>query len=478
MGLISKLEDKLSGSDKNDEQKKLEKQQLGSTQQGMDYGQQGGMSSGTSNTMSGGRASELQHPIGSTSGKGSGIVGGTAVTGGAGSEALAGSGSHGYGREGNVSSTSDQLRDTHLGSSTGSDGPRQPFNPYSSKGQQIAANADPGPAGGYGASQNRAEAGDYGSRRSAEDPEVRRTQGGGVSNNMTDQSFVTGPHSQLENRDAVPTAGGHRVGSGATSNMPGSYDTYDNSPSSQHHYGRDAALAGGAGAAGYGTYEATKGRDNGPAPNTAGPHKSDMMNKIDPRVEADPSKSNYARDSAVSGVSGADQYKGQSTKSSTTYPDSTTSSSYEQPGVDRRTYDHDTASKYGQDVSYMNRPTADTPLTQSKDFSERHPHSSTAGVLGAGAGAGALGATALSHKEGDVSEARTVPGGYASQNPSTMQTTSNTQPSVTKSTTSPTTRSDDHETRGSEQAKRMGGAYEAGYRDGYRDAMAHKASQV
>jgi hypothetical protein len=61
---------------------------------------------------------------------------------------------------------------------------------------------------------------------------------------------------------------------------------------SQHHYGRDAAIAGGLGAAGAGAYTATrdhKGDSTGPASETIGPHKSNAANIIDPRVQPDPS---------------------------------------------------------------------------------------------------------------------------------------------------------------------------------------------
>ncbi|KXT07204.1 hypothetical protein AC578_2320 [Pseudocercospora eumusae] len=52
----------------------------------------------------------------------------------------------------------------------------------------------------------------------------------------------------------------------------------------ESHHGRDAALAGGAGAA----YAATRDRnDTGPAPNTIGPHDSDVKNVLDPRVKPD-----------------------------------------------------------------------------------------------------------------------------------------------------------------------------------------------
>lgn len=101
---------------------------------------------------------------------------------------------------------------------------------------------------------------------------------------------------------------------------------------SKSHMGRDAALAGGAGAAGVGAYEASK--DTGPASKTIGPHdsnvanimdprvqpepekmkestttgpySSDMANKADPRVQADPAKeTHYGRDAAVAGGVGA-----------------------------------------------------------------------------------------------------------------------------------------------------------------------------
>ncbi|KAF2161591.1 hypothetical protein M409DRAFT_58984 [Zasmidium cellare ATCC 36951] len=464
MGLLDKIEDKLGGSNKHEEQR-LEQQQQGTT---ATHGNHGRTSHDTYNTTIGDRLSDRQHPISSSTGQGSGIVGGTAVTGGAGSEAL--TGSHGYGRDDGISSTSDRLRDTRLGGNTNPDGPRQPFDPYSSKGQQIAANAGSGNT--YGASTGRAEAGDIGSRRNVDDPEVRRTYGGGVSNG---KDLKTGPHHHLENRDAVPTAGGHKVGAGATSNLPGSFDTYDNSPTThgQNHYGRDAALAGGAGAAGYGAYETTHGRDStGPAPNTAGPHKSDLLNKVDPRVDANQSRDNtYGRDTGV----GSDKYHAQTTS---THPGSTTTS-HGTSGIDRRTYDTTStnAGNYGQDVNYGNRPSADTPLTQSKDFTERHPHGTTAGAAGVGAGAGALGGSALSHRQGDSSDTRNVTGGNYTGQSSTLGHGSS-QSGSTGVLSHGTLGSDDHSLRGSELAKRMGGAYESGYRDGYRDALAHKGPQV
>lgn len=111
---------------------------------------------------------------------------------------------------------------------------------------------------------------------------------------------------------------------------------------SQHHYGRDAAVAGGIGAAGVGAYEYgqhghqagstqqdpasfTKGPHQSNAANiadprvqpepekmtdrsTAGPHHSAALNRADPRVSDDPSAHGqhyYGRDAALAGGAGA-----------------------------------------------------------------------------------------------------------------------------------------------------------------------------
>jgi hypothetical protein len=60
----------------------------------------------------------------------------------------------------------------------------------------------------------------------------------------------------------------------------------------EHHYGRDAALVGGAGAAGAAGYAALQdGRgDTGPASKTIGPHSSNIANIVDPRVRPEPEK--------------------------------------------------------------------------------------------------------------------------------------------------------------------------------------------
>lgn len=75
---------------------------------------------------------------------------------------------------------------------------------------------------------------------------------------------------------------------------PDATQTSSRQPQSQqpeHHYGRDAALGGGVAAAGYGAYKMTEGAgadDTGPASKTIGPHKSNVMNILDPRVQPEP----------------------------------------------------------------------------------------------------------------------------------------------------------------------------------------------
>lgn len=87
-----------------------------------------------------------------------------------------------------------------------------------------------------------------------------------------------------------------------------------------NHLGRDAAVAGGVGTAGVGAYEAGRGSSDpstsaGSAPNTAGPHKSDMLNKLDPRVDSDMSKQQSS-----TGTTGTSGIGGTSTTGTSGYP--------------------------------------------------------------------------------------------------------------------------------------------------------------
>ncbi|SLM41414.1 hypothetical protein LPUS_12406 [Lasallia pustulata] len=85
----------------------------------------------------------------------------------------------------------------------------------------------------------------------------------------------------------------------------------------EHHLGQDAALAGGAGAVGAGPYEVSKDHPistSGPAANTSGPHKYDMLNKLDPRVKETAMSSTTGtmpRDEVpTSGATGRDHHYG------------------------------------------------------------------------------------------------------------------------------------------------------------------------
>ena len=62
----------------------------------------------------------------------------------------------------------------------------------------------------------------------------------------------------------------------------------------ESNYSRDAAITGGTaagvGAVGAGAYYTTRDEDTGPASKTIGPHKSNIMNILDPRVKPEPEK--------------------------------------------------------------------------------------------------------------------------------------------------------------------------------------------
>jgi hypothetical protein len=59
----------------------------------------------------------------------------------------------------------------------------------------------------------------------------------------------------------------------------------------EHHYGRDAGLAGAGAATAGGLYAASRDNtDSGPASGTIGPHSSNTANIVDPRVQPDPSR--------------------------------------------------------------------------------------------------------------------------------------------------------------------------------------------
>lgn len=129
----------------------------------------------------------------------------------------------------------------------------------------------------------------------------------GVSQSNTGPApHTVGPHSKDWQNVADPRVNPNNAAGQASQAQTGSHSTSD---PSGHHYGRDAALgAGTVGAAGHagsqyqkhqagsdigasnstGTHQTSSGLTSGPAPNTAGPHSSDLLNKLDPRVTANP----------------------------------------------------------------------------------------------------------------------------------------------------------------------------------------------
>ncbi|KAL6720455.1 hypothetical protein ACLMJK_002378 [Lecanora helva] len=144
--------------------------------------------------------------------------------------------------------------------------------------------------------------------------------------------FISGPHStDTANRLDPHVAGG----TGGTESVTSHHDEHN-------HRAKDAALAGGAAGAGLGTHSdnrhhpdttsdtttdagpvssgpTTGSPTTGPAPTTAGPHKSDMMNKLDPRVDSDLSKQRGNTAAPATGLESStektsDPYPSQGTK--------------------------------------------------------------------------------------------------------------------------------------------------------------------
>lgn len=164
------------------------------------------------------------------------------------------------------------------------------------------------------------------------------------------------------------------------------------SSSHEHHYGRDAAVAGTGAAAAGGLYEAHRkgSTDTDPATFTHGPHKSNIANIVDPRVLPDPAK-----------------MKGHEAKSTETDPASKTvgpHSSNVGNVVDPRVLpqpekmkQHTTAGPHNSDTLNRADPRVDSDL--SKESSQHH-YGRDAAVAG-GVGAGGAGAYAAAQHQGE-----------------------------------------------------------------------------
>jgi hypothetical protein len=118
--------------------------------------------------------------------------------------------------------------------------------------------------------------------------------GSSAVNSSVPQSGAYQPIAQSSSPQHVP--GNPLTGKLDTQPQTTGYQATQQPPLGQeqeHHYGRNAALAGGAtaatGAAGYAALDSGRG-DTGPASKTIGPHDSNLANIVDPRVRPEPEK--------------------------------------------------------------------------------------------------------------------------------------------------------------------------------------------
>ncbi|KAH9827883.1 hypothetical protein Tdes44962_MAKER09576 [Teratosphaeria destructans] len=309
---------------------------------------------------------------------------------------------------------------------------REPYDPYSSAGQRTAADAAPnvGSAGYSGPGQAITH---EQPRTSYDEQGVPRTAHGGVANSATqpatvnDRNFISGPTSYISNPEAVPTAGGRTLGDGQDS-----------------HTGRDAALgAGAAGAGAYGLHEEQKhghhhghhGQSSSTQPSSASgaPHHDSRHTAQGPpdtigrSYEHTPSSANqhhYGRDAAIAtGAAGAGAY-----------------------GV------HEAAQHHHHAQGDTVRPQAQTePALWSQNY----------GGQGVG-NAQPLSSQGGAYTQGAVDAQRTV--GSAPVSGGMASSTTQTTPSNTTGSAVPSSAFD---------PKKMGSAYEAGYRD----ALAHMEAE-
>ncbi|KAJ8064712.1 hypothetical protein OCU04_007032 [Sclerotinia nivalis] len=129
-----------------------------------------------------------------------------------------------------------------------------------------------------------------------------------VAGGLGGAAYEVNKHHHHNNNNANTTTANTTTGP-HSSNLENKVDPRVNSDSSRegHHYGRDTALAGGAAAA---AYEANKHHHNS-ANTTTGPHSSNLENKVDPRVDSDRSKEghHYGRDTTLAGGAAGTAYE-------------------------------------------------------------------------------------------------------------------------------------------------------------------------
>jgi hypothetical protein len=163
----------------------------------------------------------------------------------------------------------------------GSSGTREgEHGPHSSR---IANAADPRVDSDRDGSHNT---GAYGSSNTGAYGSSGTTGSGFTGSTATHREGEHGPHSTRTANALDPRVDSDRDGSHNT----GTFGTTGHS-GVQTGYGVGGAGSNTSGTTGYGSNTANTGAYGssgpGPAPNTAGPHKSDMVNKLDPRVDSD-----------------------------------------------------------------------------------------------------------------------------------------------------------------------------------------------
>ncbi|KAF2194775.1 hypothetical protein K469DRAFT_133126 [Zopfia rhizophila CBS 207.26] len=122
-----------------------------------------------------------------------------------------------------------------------------------------------------------------------------------------DTANRTDPHMHIPGEFPDPTPAeepsepqyGHAVAGAAPTSTEAQPRTSDQlrEPTSEHHYGRDAALAGAGAASAGGLYVSQREdkKDTGPAPATIGPHESNTVHILDSRVRPDPQLQKHYR---------------------------------------------------------------------------------------------------------------------------------------------------------------------------------------
>ncbi|KAK1077608.1 hypothetical protein LTR33_007945 [Friedmanniomyces endolithicus] len=204
-------------------------------------------------------------------------------------------------QQGNIQNPNTSSSGQTMGDSTGdrSHGLRHPVQSAAGRandGQYAQAgsygsgsnNLDPN-NDGYGSIRGRNAIYDHSDRADKHNFLHRDHHGSGKSNDQ-DLSNQMG-RTSLENRDAIPTAGGEKVGG------LGSGTDRERYPSQPHHYGRDAAL--GAGALGVGEHERRKHRDDGETMSGGLGSGSERERHFDQQQH------HYGRDAALAGGAGA-----------------------------------------------------------------------------------------------------------------------------------------------------------------------------